>query len=277
MVDARRVRGRRPRRSPSPPHPPSRSRDDPLDRKAHCDHVPHHGPRPSHPPAPPAGRQPDHCQAHPHPGGQLRPAHRARHALAPEVPLASAYANDIVATRCSDDGTISAPWLQADMLEAARIQPGHRVLEIGSGGYNAALIAELTGPTGLVATLDINRAVTDRATRFLAQTGCDHVRVFTADAEHRIPEASGGSMSGHRLPRRAGTPSRRRTRQAESARRGPFPPRLPRAVARRGPNPRKNFKVVYNPGPLGGRPGRLTPQGIITASVEYTPRAHAAC
>lgn len=44
------------------------------------------------------------------------------------------------------------------------------------------------------------------------------------------------------------------------------------------PNPRKNFKVVYNTGPLGGRPGGLTPQGIITASVEYTPRsAHAAC
>ncbi|MFB6961393.1 methyltransferase domain-containing protein [Streptomyces sp. NPDC056309] len=111
-----------------------------------------------------------------------------RHAFAPEVPLHTAYANDIVATRRSDDGTvissISAPWLQADMLEAARIQPDHRVLEIGSGGYNAALLAELTGPTGHVTTLDIDPAVTDRATRFLAQTGYDHVRVVTADAEH---------------------------------------------------------------------------------------------
>ncbi|MDL2075821.1 hypothetical protein QNN03_05160 [Streptomyces sp. GXMU-J15] len=64
-----------------------------------------------------------------------------RHAFGPETPLTAAYANDIVPTRHSDDGTItsslSAPWLQADMLEAARIQPGHRVLEIGSGGYNA--------------------------------------------------------------------------------------------------------------------------------------------
>ncbi|MGW7757926.1 methyltransferase, FxLD system [Streptomyces violaceusniger] len=111
-----------------------------------------------------------------------------RHAFAPEVPVHKAYANDIVATRHSDEGritsSVSAPWLQADMLEAARVQPGHRVLEIGSGGCNAALIAELVGPTGHVTTLDIDPAVTDRATRFLAQTGYDHVHVVTADAEH---------------------------------------------------------------------------------------------
>lgn len=41
-------------------------------------------------------------------------------------------------------------------------------------------------------------------------------------------------------------------------------------------NPRKNFKVVVNKGPLGGRPGGLTPQGIITATVEYTARPIAA-
>ncbi|MET8683626.1 methyltransferase, FxLD system [Streptomyces sp. NPDC004732] len=111
-----------------------------------------------------------------------------RHAFAPEVPVQKAYTNDIVATRHNDDGhvisSISAPWLQADMLEAARIRPGHHVLEIGSGGYNAALIAELVGANGSVITVDIDRAVTDRATRFLTQTGYDRVRVVTADAEH---------------------------------------------------------------------------------------------
>ncbi|MGW3337041.1 hypothetical protein ACWDCL_06080 [Streptomyces sp. NPDC001009] len=40
--------------------------------------------------------------------------------------------------------------------------------------------------------------------------------------------------------------------------------------------PRKNFKVVVNKGPLGGMPGGLTPQGIITATVEYTTPAVAA-
>ncbi|MFF9511540.1 hypothetical protein ACF1BU_33905 [Streptomyces sp. NPDC014724] len=51
----------------------------------------------------------------------------------------------------------------------------------GSGGYNAALMAELVGPTGSVTTLDIDPAVTDRATRFLPKTGYDHVHVVTAD------------------------------------------------------------------------------------------------
>ncbi|MEV0695689.1 methyltransferase, FxLD system [Streptomyces sp. NPDC050388] len=111
-----------------------------------------------------------------------------RHAFAPDVPIHKAYANDIIPTRHTADGriisSVSAPWLQADMLEAARIRPGHRVLEIGSGGYNAALIAELVGPTGSVTTLDIDPAVTDHATRCLARTGYDRVRVVTADAEH---------------------------------------------------------------------------------------------
>ncbi|MFI6493752.1 methyltransferase, FxLD system [Streptomyces sp. NPDC050564] len=111
-----------------------------------------------------------------------------RHSFAPEVPAQEAYADNIVAICRTDDGritsSISAPWLQADMLEAARIQPGDRVLEIGSGGYNAALISELVGRAGSVTTLDIDPAVTDRAIRFLTETGYDRVHVVTADAEH---------------------------------------------------------------------------------------------
>jgi methyltransferase of FxLD system len=112
-----------------------------------------------------------------------------RHRFAPEKDLPTAYDDDLaLITRRDTAGratsSVSAAWLQADMLEAARIRPGHRVLEIGSGGYNAALVAELAGPTGHVTTVDIDPAVTTRATRFLAQTGYHHVRVVTADAEH---------------------------------------------------------------------------------------------
>ncbi|MFB7416683.1 methyltransferase domain-containing protein [Streptomyces sp. NPDC056121] len=49
---------------------------------------------------------------------------------------------------------------------------------------NAALIAEVVGP-GNVTPVDIDAAVTDRATRFLSATGHDRVRVITADAERR--------------------------------------------------------------------------------------------
>ncbi|SEH02380.1 protein-L-isoaspartate(D-aspartate) O-methyltransferase [Nonomuraea solani] len=70
------------------------------------------------------------------------------------------------------------------MLEAAQLRPGARVLEVGSGGYNAALIAELVGPEGVVISVDIDSFVTERATRFLAETGYPHVKVVLGDAEH---------------------------------------------------------------------------------------------
>ncbi|MFB4285573.1 hypothetical protein ACBJ59_60675 [Nonomuraea sp. MTCD27] len=91
-----------------------------------------------------------------------------RQKFAPEAPVSAAYSfRDTVVTRSDADGratsSISAPWLQAEMLEAARLRPGMWVLEIGSGGYNAALIAELVGPDGLVISVDIDPFVTDRA------------------------------------------------------------------------------------------------------------------
>jgi len=95
-----------------------------------------------------------------------------RHLFAPEASLEEAYADDIVRTKRDANGmtvsSVSAPWLQAAMLEQADISPGMRVLEVGSGGFNAALIAELVGPTGEVTTIDIDPDVTDRASRCLA-------------------------------------------------------------------------------------------------------------
>ena len=41
--------------------------------------------------------------------------------------------------------------------------PGVRVLEIGSGGYNAELVGELVGERGQVTTVDIDPDVTERA------------------------------------------------------------------------------------------------------------------
>ncbi|MBE1584379.1 hypothetical protein ACFPOI_30370 [Nonomuraea angiospora] len=84
-----------------------------------------------------------------------------REKFAPEAPsIAAAYSPmDTVVTKRDASGkatsSVSAPWLQAEMLEAAQLTRGARVLEIGSGGYNAALIAEIVGPEGLVVTVDI--------------------------------------------------------------------------------------------------------------------------
>lgn len=51
----------------------------------------------------------------------------------------------------------SQPSVMARMLEALVVEPGQRVLEIGTGtGYNAALLAMLAGDPSLITTLDID-------------------------------------------------------------------------------------------------------------------------
>ncbi|WP_327093022.1 methyltransferase, FxLD system [Nonomuraea sp. NBC_01738] len=116
-----------------------------------------------------------------------------RERFVPEVSAGAAYSvHDALITRRDPDGTatssVSAPWLQAQMLECARLFRGARVLEIGSGGYNAALIAEIVGPEGLVVTVDIDPFVVERAGRFLAETGYPQVKVVLGDAEEAADE-----------------------------------------------------------------------------------------
>jgi protein-L-isoaspartate(D-aspartate) O-methyltransferase len=115
-----------------------------------------------------------------------------RHLFAPEVPTETAYADDSIITKRDERGaamsSVSAPWLQAVMLEQAGIRTGMRCLEIGSGGYNAALMAELAGESGQVTTVDIDPEVTSRAAGCLAEAGYHRVSVVLADAEHGAQE-----------------------------------------------------------------------------------------
>jgi protein-L-isoaspartate(D-aspartate) O-methyltransferase len=116
-----------------------------------------------------------------------------RHRFAPGSPLEVAY-NPFEAVQLLQDdagetvSSVSAPSIQAIMLDQLDVRPGLRVLEVGSGGYNAALLAELVGPTGLVVTMDIDRRVTDRARTCLAATGYDQVIVLDGDAACGAPD-----------------------------------------------------------------------------------------
>jgi len=96
-----------------------------------------------------------------------------------------------VATKWDASGiavsSVSAPVIQAVQLERAAPRPGERVLEIGSGGVNAAYLADLVGPDGVVVTMDIDPDVTARARAFLAAVGRDRVQVLTADAADGVP------------------------------------------------------------------------------------------
>jgi protein-L-isoaspartate(D-aspartate) O-methyltransferase len=74
------------------------------------------------------------------------------------------------------------------MLDQLDVRPGHRILEIGAGtGYNAALLAHLTGPSGQV-TIDIDTEVSTQARHALDATGYGHVQVITCDGALDDPE-----------------------------------------------------------------------------------------
>jgi protein-L-isoaspartate(D-aspartate) O-methyltransferase len=115
-----------------------------------------------------------------------------RHLFAPPgTALEAAYADDVIRTKFDLSGTclssVSAPWLQAVMIRQAGIRPGMRILEVGSGGYNAALLAEVTGSGGHVVTIDIDPGITAHAASALDTAGyADRVTVITGDAEHPV-------------------------------------------------------------------------------------------
>ncbi|MFI5682311.1 methyltransferase, FxLD system [Streptomyces sp. NPDC051636] len=116
-----------------------------------------------------------------------------RHEFTPGIPLEKAYSwFEAVPTKLNEHGvqtsSVSAPQIQTFQLEQGRVGTGMNVLEIGSGGYNAALIAEVVGPTGQVTTMDIDPDVTERAERLLKQHGYDQVHVVTGDAATGVPD-----------------------------------------------------------------------------------------
>ncbi len=77
--------------------------------------------------------------------------------------------------------SISQPSLVATMLARARLEPGHRVLEIGTGtGYNAALLAHRLGATS-VTSVEIDPALASAARVALKKAGFGAVTVITGD------------------------------------------------------------------------------------------------
>ncbi|GAA1449261.1 methyltransferase domain-containing protein [Nocardiopsis tropica] len=116
----------------------------------------------------------------------------------PETWLRAAYTDQALTTQ-RDGGreggmglatsSSSAPTIMARMLAAARIEPAHSVLEIGTGtGFNAALLCELVGDER-VATMEVDPAVSASARSALHAAGYAPEAVH-ADAEHAILSAA---------------------------------------------------------------------------------------
>jgi arsenite methyltransferase len=69
-------------------------------------------------------------------------------------------------------------------FRAGVIQPGDRVLDIGAGAGNDALIAnQLVGPAGRVIALDLTAAMTRKLRHAADRTGIDNLDVLQASAE----------------------------------------------------------------------------------------------
>lgn len=128
------------------------------------------------------------------PSAEVRSALRTvpRHRFAPEASLADAYHHDLaLVTRRNEHSratsSVPAVWLQTDMIESARLRPGAAVLEVGSGGYNAALLAHVVGPTGRVVTVDLDPIVVERTRRFTTETGRRNIVAVQGDGALRAP------------------------------------------------------------------------------------------
>lgn len=76
------------------------------------------------------------------------------------------------------DKTVSQPFIGALMIELLELQPGHRVLEIGTGlGFQAAVMTEMGAQ---VSSVEVVEEFTEAATARFAALGY-HVRVRVGD------------------------------------------------------------------------------------------------
>lgn len=116
-----------------------------------------------------------------------------RHLFLPALPLNAVYQNEAVVTHRDETGetwsSSSQPEMMALMLVQLAVEPGCKVLEIGTGtGYNAAVMASLTQDQRLVYSVEVEAAYTVEAHRHLDSAGFSGVNVLNGDGWDGWPE-----------------------------------------------------------------------------------------
>lgn len=103
--------------------------------------------------------------------------------------------------------TISAPHMVAMICEILSLKEGMKVLEIGTGfGYNAAVVAEILGPTGHVYSIERINSLAETAKENLKRTGySENISVIIGDGTKGYMEEMPfdriyGTASAPRLP-----------------------------------------------------------------------------
>lgn len=109
-----------------------------------------------------------------------------RHEFAPERYRDQAYEDHPLPI--GEGQTISQPYIVAIMLDALKLSPTDKVLEIGTGsGYVTALLAELTAR---VISIERHESLAESARALLAALGYSNVNVVTGDGTQGFPEAA---------------------------------------------------------------------------------------
>jgi protein-L-isoaspartate(D-aspartate) O-methyltransferase len=109
-----------------------------------------------------------------------------RHEFVPDSQQRNAYADRPLPI--GQDQTISAPHMVAIMAELLDLDPGTRVLEIGTGcGYHAAVTAELVG-TENVYSVEYHDSLARAARRRLAELGYGDISIRAGDGHDGWPE-----------------------------------------------------------------------------------------
>lgn len=116
-----------------------------------------------------------------------------RHVFVPGIEPERVYRDEAFAIKYDDGGravsSSSQPAIMARMLDQLDVQPGHRVLEIGTrSGYNAALLGHLVGQTGAVVSVDIDADLVADARKRLTACGVSQVTVGCGDGGGGWPE-----------------------------------------------------------------------------------------
>ena len=107
-----------------------------------------------------------------------------RHEFAPERYREQAYEDHPLPI--SEGQTISQPYIVASMLEALRLSPHDKVLEVGTGsGYVTALLAELAPE---VISIERHASLAERARAMLAGMGYTNVRIIVGDGSRGFAE-----------------------------------------------------------------------------------------
>ena len=109
-----------------------------------------------------------------------------RHCFVPYAMLEEAYEDHPVGIAC--DQTISQPYMVGMMTELLELQPGDRVLEVGTGsGYQAAVLSLLSAEViSIERHPDLAKAARDR----LRELGYANVTVFCGDGTLGLPESA---------------------------------------------------------------------------------------